>query len=193
LSNIDSHEFHPAKLGRQDDFSFPDLLPGSIVRVKPNLNSRWPVRATSEISDLFGLIEPKGFCCCRPQPIGKYRIIRASTQLPDAQIELWIPEDLTILGVVIRPLTKPERPGGSARLGQALETGGTTTVGNEAPPLAPSTQDRSRIVVPRGLGTDTPGIEDSPAVANEDTATRVGSFLPTRRRRASRSRFGGAS
>jgi transcriptional regulator with XRE-family HTH domain len=114
LSNIDSHSFLYAKLGRQDDFAFPDLLPASVVRVNPNLKPEPPFWANGKISDHFFLIEhSKGFCCCRIQPIGRNRIIPVSTQLPYAQVELRIPEEAAILGVVdseIRPLLEPEQP-----------------------------------------------------------------------------------
>src|SRR5580704_3219673 len=102
-----------ATLGLQEDFTFPDLLPGSIVRVNHILHPKWPARASSEISDLsFPTDDAKGFCC-RNQPIGKYRIIRESTQLPHAPIRLWIPEELMILGQSVRTFVPRRGPSGN--------------------------------------------------------------------------------
>ena len=113
LKNIDGPDFLYAKLGRQDDFAFPELLPGSIVRVNPNAIPD-PSLMSGKISDAFFLVEHlKGFCCCRIQPVGKDRIIPVSTQLPYAQVELRIPEDARVLGAVdweICPLLRPEQP-----------------------------------------------------------------------------------
>lgn len=113
VSAIDSHKFLYAKLGSQDDFAFPDLIPGSIVRVNSNLTPE-PLGAMGRISDRCFLIEhSKGFCCCRIQPSGKDRIILISNQLPYAQTELRIPQEGKILGVVdleIRPLLRSEQP-----------------------------------------------------------------------------------
>ncbi|MBS1852807.1 MAG: hypothetical protein JST79_18030 [Acidobacteria bacterium] len=113
LSGIDSRHFIFAKLGRQDDFAFPDLLPGSIVRANPNLKPDPTFWERGTISDQFFLIEhTRGLCCCRIQPVAKNRIIPISTQLPYAQIEFRIPEEATILGVVdleISSLLKPDQ------------------------------------------------------------------------------------
>ncbi len=111
---IDGHSFLYAKLGRQDAFAFPDLLPGSIVRVNPRSRPEFLAGGVGTVSEDFFLIAyAKGFCCCRLQVVGKNRIVPISTQLPYAQVELRIPEDVTILGVVdseIRPLVRFEPP-----------------------------------------------------------------------------------
>jgi len=114
LSEINNRNFLYAKLGRQDAFAFPNLLPGSIVRVNP----RWKLepfsRMNTKISDHFFLIaHSRGLCCCRLQASGNNVVVPISTQLPYAQVELRIPEEVSILGMVdaeIRPLLKPEPP-----------------------------------------------------------------------------------
>ncbi len=109
LSDISNRSFIYAKLGQQDTFGFPDLLPGSIVRVNPSLTRERLM--DGKISEQFFLIEhAKGFCCCRLQAVGGNRIIPVSVQLPFAQIELRLPDEATILGVVdleIRTLLRP--------------------------------------------------------------------------------------
>jgi hypothetical protein len=114
LSRIDNHSFLFAKLGTQDSFAFPELLPGSIVRVNPKLKAEptfWDARG---ISDQFFLIQhTRGLFCCRIQPVANESIIPISTQLPYAQVKLRTFEQATILGVVdleIRSLRKTEQP-----------------------------------------------------------------------------------
>jgi transcriptional regulator with XRE-family HTH domain len=114
LSEINNRNFVYAKLGLQDAFAFPDLLPGSIVRVNPH-DKLGPLSPTNaKISHRFFLIaHSQGLCCCRVQSSSKKTILPISTQLPYAQVELRIPEEVSILGGVdmeIRPLLKLEQP-----------------------------------------------------------------------------------
>jgi len=106
LSEINSRNFLYAKLGRQDLFAFPDLLPGSIVRVNPNWHR--PLQVSQETTTQFFLIEhSRGLCCCRLQTGPTSAVIPTSTQLPYAQVELRIPEEASVLGLVdaeIRPV-----------------------------------------------------------------------------------------
>jgi len=120
LSEINNRTFLYAKLGRHDAFAFPDLLPGSIVRVNP----RWRLESFSstneEISDHFFLIaHSRGLSCCRLHRRGRSAVVPISTQLPYAQVELRVPEEVSILGVVdaeIRPLLRLESPEVSQQL-----------------------------------------------------------------------------
>jgi hypothetical protein len=104
-------DFVYAKIGLEDALAFPDLIPGSVVRVKA-----WPGRPalTRGGSNCLYLIEhANGFCCCRIQEVGTHRFVPISTQLPYAQVELKIPTEARILGVVdleIRSLLKLEPP-----------------------------------------------------------------------------------
>ena len=113
LAKINNRNFLYAKLGRQDAFAFPDLLPGSIVRVNPHRNLEFS-RMNRSISDQFFLIaHSRGLCCCRLQRNAENVVIPISTQLPYAQVEFRIPEEVRILGTVdteIRPLLKLEQP-----------------------------------------------------------------------------------
>ena len=106
LSDLNNRNFLYARLGRQDLLAFPDLLPGSIVRVNPNWQRHFQI--SHEISDQFFLIEhSRGLCCCRLQASPRNTLTPISTQLPYAQVELRIPEEVSVLGLVdaeIRPL-----------------------------------------------------------------------------------------
>ena len=114
LQSTRGAEFVYARIGLEDDFAFPDLLPGSIVRANTRLaksmlheaNGRKPPR-------LFLIEHANGFCCCRIQELDEHRITPISTQLPYAQVELELPREARILGVLdleIRSLLKPEQP-----------------------------------------------------------------------------------
>jgi transcriptional regulator with XRE-family HTH domain len=107
-------DFVYAKIGLEDALAFPDLIPGSVVRAKA-----WPARTTLPIisrrgSNCLYLIEhANGYCCCRLQEVGNHCFVPISTQLPYAQVELKIPTEARILGVVdleIRSLLKLEQP-----------------------------------------------------------------------------------
>jgi len=106
LSEIHIHNFLYARLGRLDLFAFPDLLPGSIVRINPNWQGL--LQIGQKISDQFFLIEhSRGLCCCRLQSCRANTLIPISTQLPYPQIELRTPEEVSVLGFIdaeIRPV-----------------------------------------------------------------------------------------
>lgn len=103
-----------AKIGREDAFAFPDLLPGSIVRANIRLAKAMLPAANGKARHCLFLIEhANGLCCCRLQAVGKNRVMPLSTQLPYAQVELQLQEEVRVLGVLdleIRSLAKPEQP-----------------------------------------------------------------------------------
>jgi hypothetical protein len=97
-----------AKVGRQDAFAFPDLIPGSIVRANSRLVWRLLPRS-GEISKAFFLVEhSRGFSCCRLHLAAENRVTLMAVQLPFASVELQLGSEARILGVLdleIRPLT----------------------------------------------------------------------------------------
>jgi hypothetical protein len=102
-----------AKIGCQDAFAFPDLIPGSIVRVNPGIVDRLSPKPGGEISKHFFLVEhSRGVCCCRLYFGTKNRVTLTATQLPFANVELQLGPEARILGVVdmeLRPLTTHRR------------------------------------------------------------------------------------
>jgi hypothetical protein len=102
-----------AKIGRQDAFSFPDLTPGSIVRVDPRLVERLSPNPPGEISKHILLVEhSRGVCCCRLYFGTKNRVTLTATQLPFANVELQVGSEVRILGVLdmeLRPLATHQR------------------------------------------------------------------------------------
>ena len=114
LSKGKKNNFLYAKIGREDAFAFPDLLPGSIVRTNMRLAKAILPTLNGKASECLFLIEQtNGLCCCRLQALGKNRIMPLSTQLPYAQVELQLHDEVRILGLVdfeIRPLLELEQP-----------------------------------------------------------------------------------
>jgi hypothetical protein len=103
-----------AKIGYQDALAFPELLPGSTVRVRTGLTGD-VLRQISGAGtkDLFLVEHEKGLCCCHIRAAGVGRIATTSTQLQYAQVEFKVPEEARLVGVVdieIRSLLRPQQP-----------------------------------------------------------------------------------
>ena len=113
MANLEKEDFLYAKVGQEDALAFPELLPGSIVRVNRNVAiDLIPRQNGTSSNDLFLVEHCKGLFCCRLRTRGDGLIVPVSTQLPYAQVELQLPEEARCLGVVeleIRPLLKPEQ------------------------------------------------------------------------------------
>jgi len=89
-----------AKIGTEDTLAFPDLLPGSLVRVNPDMVDRIP-RENSPISDRMFLVEHSdGFCCCRIRRLGDGVIALLDNQVRYAQVELHCPQEAKLWGTV---------------------------------------------------------------------------------------------
>ena len=114
LAAIRDKGFLYAKIGYQDAWSFPELLPGSIVRVRPISMDDLLQRPRGEQSKGLILIEhARGLCCCRIRIVGAQRIAIVATQMPYAQVEFNVPQEARIIGAAdleIRNLLRPEPP-----------------------------------------------------------------------------------
>ena len=101
-----------AKVGRQDVFAFPDLLPGSIVRVDTRGISELLVNMLSKRSERFFLVEyGDGLICCRLHAKTKGRVTLRAESLPFAQTELQLDSEARIHGVLdweLRPCKTPQ-------------------------------------------------------------------------------------
>ena len=102
-----------ARIGRDDVLAFPELVPGSIVRVNPEAVTVTR-RDNSQISDRIFLVEhSKGFCCSRIRVLGTNTIALFDNGLRFAQVELRCPEEARLCGAVdfeFRPLLQAEEP-----------------------------------------------------------------------------------
>ncbi len=113
LFEADRQHFLYAKIGLQDVLAFPELLPGSIVRVNPRLSGRLLCAKRMPANELFLVEHGKGLCCCRLRAVGKNRILLVSAHLPYAQVELQLNREARVLGVVdieIRPVIRVQQP-----------------------------------------------------------------------------------
>lgn len=113
LLEADRWHFLYAKIGLQDVLAFPDLLPGSIVRVNPRPFGRLLCAKRMPANKLFLVEHEEGLCCCRLRPVGKNRILLVSAHLPNAQVELQLNREARVLGVVdieIRPVIRAQQP-----------------------------------------------------------------------------------
>jgi hypothetical protein len=119
LLEMSRQHFIYAKIGREDAFAFPDLLPGSIVRINPALAGSFSGDTPTLSNPLFLVEHATGLCCCRVLPRGKNRMLLVSTHLPYAQVEFQLQREARLLGAVdleIRPLVRVSQPEVSAEL-----------------------------------------------------------------------------
>lgn len=113
LLEANKQHFLYAKIGLEDALAFPDLLPGSIVRVNPRLEGNFPEANHIASKHLFLVEHGKGLFCCRLLAASKNRILLVSTHLPYAQVEMQLHREARILGTVdleIRPIIRVEQP-----------------------------------------------------------------------------------
>jgi hypothetical protein len=114
LAQLKDKGFLYAKIGYQDALAFPELLPGSIARVRPGTTRDVRQIGSEGSKDLFLIEHGKGLCCCHIRTVGDGRIATISTQLQYAQVEFKVPEEAKLVGVVdleIRTLLRPQQPG----------------------------------------------------------------------------------
>ncbi|MGH9549269.1 MAG: hypothetical protein ACRD3W_07840, partial [Terriglobales bacterium] len=114
LAKIRDKGFLYAKIGHQDAWSFPDLLPGSIVRARPISMDDLLQRPKGEQSKGLVLLEhARGLCCCHVRVVGAQGLAIVTAQMPYAQVEFNVPQEARIVGIVdleIRNLLRPEQP-----------------------------------------------------------------------------------
>jgi transcriptional regulator with XRE-family HTH domain len=100
VSQLDRH-FIYAKVGVEDALAFPELTPGSIVRLDPEVTADLVGKGDSGISDRLFLIEhSKGFCCCRIRILGCGVIVPFDNGLSYAQVELHCPQEARLWGAL---------------------------------------------------------------------------------------------
>jgi hypothetical protein len=107
-------KFRYLKIGSSDALAFPDLLPGSIVRVRDDLSAlkRVPIGKTPGRT-MFLVRHGKGMTCSRLYRSESDKIVLCSRHLPYGPIELTVGVDGVILGTVdveIRSIAKFQKP-----------------------------------------------------------------------------------
>jgi transcriptional regulator with XRE-family HTH domain len=113
VSETGNRGFLYARIGRQDALAFPDLIPGSIVRVNQRfLNDRIPTTNGVTSTQMFLIEHSKGLFCCRLRA-ERGIIVPIGTSISYAQVELKVPREARIMGVAdleIRPMLRAEQP-----------------------------------------------------------------------------------
>jgi len=106
-----------AKVGIEDDFSFPELHPGSVVRADPRSPKARLTKSGANVSrDLFLVKHARGFNCCRLQQVAPDRVVLVSSKPTAPRIELQFGRELAILGTIdmeFRSLQRINRAVGS--------------------------------------------------------------------------------
>lgn len=113
VPGMDKQNFLYAKIGFEDALAFPDLVPGSIVRVDPGLAGRFVGTDQASPNRIFLVEHRKGLCCCRLLAARRNRILLVSEHVPYAQVELQVHREARILGAVdmeIRPMFRVRPP-----------------------------------------------------------------------------------
>jgi hypothetical protein len=112
LSNRLRPSFRYIKIGTRDAYAFPDLLPGSIVRINHRISFKQLLNK-QPTDHILAVQHSRGIVCSRLRLAGRGRIVLCSRQLPYAPVELKLDTEARILGVVdleIRPLASTEPP-----------------------------------------------------------------------------------
>jgi hypothetical protein len=86
------------KIGQQDALAFPDLVPGSIVRINPTFAAQLLPRGGGLSSRYFLIEHARGLSCCRLRVIGEDTLVPVSTELSYPQVELR-PREARLLGI----------------------------------------------------------------------------------------------
>lgn len=121
-----------AKIGNEDALVYPELIPGSVVRV-----DRWYTRRMNDArqisrEDLFWLVEhPGGLTCCQVRWIDDRQIVLLPCRSPWGSWPLRLPREARILGLVDTDLHPTNLPPSAV----AWESG---------PPLLPSGEEKMR-------------------------------------------------
>lgn len=108
IESVNRKSFLYVKIGRHDVMAFPELVPGSIVRVDPRRTSVVPFYDSSTKQRPIYLVEHiRGLSCCYVDLVDDKRIFLRPHSLPYESMEFRLSSEAVILGVVdaeIRPL-----------------------------------------------------------------------------------------
>ena len=102
-----------AKIGQQDALAYPALVPGTIVRVNPNIPDDIAPRASRASSRYFLIEHSQGLFCCHLRAVGDAVLVPVSTKLSYGQVELQRHKETRLIGVVdlvLRPMLRFDPP-----------------------------------------------------------------------------------
>jgi hypothetical protein len=100
VKDVPNPEFVYAKIGCYDAFAFPELLPGSIVRVAKHQLLDTRRSSTGPTGSLFLVEHAKGLVCSKLYVAERNRVVLCPSQLPFAQVELELGREVRVVGTV---------------------------------------------------------------------------------------------
>jgi hypothetical protein len=113
LLALEESRFLYAKVGQEDSLAFPEIGPGSIIRIDAERSREVPSPAKNFSDKRIFVVEHEfGFACSRLCSLGKGRITLRSPQLPFSLGALTLDKELRILGVVDAEIRSLPRRGG---------------------------------------------------------------------------------
>jgi len=113
LFSASDRGFLYAKIGQQDALAYPELVPGTIIRVNPNIPDDIAPRASRASTRYFLIEHSEGLFCCHLRAVGGAVLVPVSAQLSYGQVELQRPKETRLIGVVdlaLRPVLRFEPP-----------------------------------------------------------------------------------
>jgi hypothetical protein len=113
LFGTGDRRFLYAKIGQQDALAYPELVPGTIVRVNPNIPDDIAPRASRASARYFLIEHSEGLFCCCLRALGSAVLVPVSAKLSYAQVELQRHEETRLIGVVdlvLRPMLRFDPP-----------------------------------------------------------------------------------
>jgi hypothetical protein len=93
-------KFLYAKVGEKDLLAFPQIAPGSIIRIDTTRSIESVSYGKTFNNPIFFVENDLGFMCSQLLHLGDSRVVLRSSRLPFTQTELTVGKDLCILGVV---------------------------------------------------------------------------------------------
>jgi hypothetical protein len=111
LLELNAAAFTYAKVGREDAFSYPEVLAGSVVRADPRRGMGSLPNASKFDPSLYLVEGPGGYNCCRLKRLKGDIVALGSVEIPCPAVELRLDKDVRVVGrldVEIRRLFPPE-------------------------------------------------------------------------------------
>jgi hypothetical protein len=103
-----------ARIGKQDTFAFPDLVPESVVRVDPaNITLETGFSVAEHQGPLYLVEYPGGITCCHVKRLDQQRILLAPHLVDFEHLTLRLHTEANILGTVnaeVRPMLASVKP-----------------------------------------------------------------------------------
>lgn len=106
ISEIATNENLYARIGHEDALAFPELVPGSIVRINRRVGSELVRKDGTASEQIFLMEHSRGLFCCRLRFADNDVVVPVSSLLSYAQVEFRLGREARVLGVVdleIRP------------------------------------------------------------------------------------------